>query len=186
MFRRFFSNFIRSENSVNVNFLGGAYTISDVGLDQWSHWDIRWFCSSSFDKFNQWRSGTSYRDAHNFRVIIRQKNRAIRLLYSVLHGDKHFLSNSIRNLIRDKNIDDDWQQKQKLSSSSSIGQFTDSTTFVIEPQVQSQVNAASQSECTVEQNSPNVSQTSETKSSIDIPGFNLDMSVDADEWVTFS
>jgi hypothetical protein len=116
-----------------------------------------------------------------FELSFDKKSRAIRLLYSVLHGDKRCLSNSIRNLVRDKDIDIDWQQKQKLSSSSSISQSNDSTTLVIEPRVQSQVNADSPRECTVEQNSPTVSQTSETKSSNDVPDFNLDMPVDANE-----
>ena len=87
-------------------------------------------------------------------------------------------------MIRENKIDIDWKQNQKLSLSSSNSQSNNSTTLVIEPQVQTQVNADPLSEFTVEPKSPIVSQTSETKSSNDVPGFNLDVPIDADEWVT--
>jgi hypothetical protein len=116
-----------------------------------------------------------------FELSFDKKSRAIRLLYSVLHGDKRFLSNSIRNLIRDKNIDIDWQLKQKLSSSSSISLSNNSTTLLIDPGIQSSVNGDSPSESVVERNSPTVSQMSEIKSSSVVPGFNSDMPMDTNE-----
>ena len=42
----------------------------------------------------------------------------MRLLYSVLHGDKRFLSSPIRILIKEKNLDLDTEQDHKQSISS--------------------------------------------------------------------
>ena len=120
-----------------------------------------------------------------FELSFNKKSRAIRLLYSVLHGDKSFLSNSIRNLINEKKIDIHWARNHKSSSLSSTHQSNDSSTVVVaEPQVQSQLNANSQSESTGERNSLIVNQTSETRSSNDASGLDPDVSVDANEGVT--
>ena len=116
-----------------------------------------------------------------FELSFDKKSRAIRLLYSVLHGDKNFLSNSIRNLINEKKIDIHWARNHKSSSSSSTHQSNDSSTVVFEPQVRSKLNANLQSESTGERNSLIVNQTPETRSLDDASGLNPDVSVDADE-----
>jgi hypothetical protein len=95
-----------------------------------------------------------------FELSFDKKSRTIRLLYSVLHGDKRFLSNSIRNLIKEKNIDIYCEQKYILSSSSSNLQSSSSTT---QPQAQSQIDINSLRESAVQQNSPAVSQTSNAR-----------------------
>ena len=53
-----------------------------------------------------------------FELSFDKKSRAIRLLYSILHGEKRFLSNSVRQFIKEKNIDIYNEEKQKGSSSS--------------------------------------------------------------------
>ena len=118
-----------------------------------------------------------------FELSFDKKSRAIRLLYCVLHGDKNYLTNSIRSLINEKDIDLDWAKKKQSSSSSSssTSQSNDSTTIVTEPEVQSQMNLNSSSESTVEETSPLVSQISEAKVSNDALSLNPDMSVDAHE-----
>ncbi|CAF1503507.1 unnamed protein product [Adineta ricciae] len=119
-----------------------------------------------------------------FELSFDKKSRAIRLLYSVLHGDKRFLSNSIRNLIREKEIDIYWNENKKSPLFSSNNQSADSTTLVIEPQTQTQTQPSSDllNESKVEQNSPVASQTSQTKSSNDVPDFNLDMPGNVNEY----
>ena len=62
-----------------------------------------------------------------FELVFDKKSRAIRLLYSILHGDKRFLSNSIRILIKEKNIDIYYEQ-QLISSASSNSSLNNSTT----------------------------------------------------------
>lgn len=61
-----------------------------------------------------------------FELSFDKKSRAVRLLYSVLHGDKRFLSNSIRHFMKERSIDIYCEEKYKLSSSSSNLQSTDS------------------------------------------------------------
>ena len=53
-----------------------------------------------------------------FELSFDKKSRTTRLLYAVLYGDKQFLSNSIRILIKEKNIYIHCQRLQLPSSSS--------------------------------------------------------------------
>ncbi|CAF4393012.1 unnamed protein product, partial [Rotaria magnacalcarata] len=46
-----------------------------------------------------------------FELAFDKKSRTIRLLYSIVHEDKRFLSNSIRILIKEKNIDIYYEQQ---------------------------------------------------------------------------
>ncbi len=61
-----------------------------------------------------------------FELNFNKNSRTMRLLYSVLHGDKRFLSNPIRILIKEKNIDLDSEQdhKQSISSNSISNEST--------------------------------------------------------------
>ncbi|CAF1408207.1 unnamed protein product [Adineta steineri] len=45
-----------------------------------------------------------------------KNSRTIRLLYAIVFGDKRFISNSIRNLVKEKNIDISFEQNRKLSN----------------------------------------------------------------------
>jgi hypothetical protein len=54
-----------------------------------------------------------------FELSFNKKGRAIRFLYSVLHGDKSFLSNSIRMFMKEKKIDIISEQEQRMAMISS-------------------------------------------------------------------
>jgi hypothetical protein len=73
-----------------------------------------------------------------FELSFDKKSRTIRFLYAVLHGDKQFLSNSIRILIKEKNIDID-RERPKVSSISSNSLSNSSTTLNTQSQAQSQI-----------------------------------------------
>ncbi|CAF4224304.1 unnamed protein product [Rotaria sp. Silwood2] len=73
-----------------------------------------------------------------FELSFDKKSRTIRFLYSVLHGDTQFLSNFIRILIKEKNIDIHRKQCQILSTSSNAVSNS-STTLIVESQAQSQI-----------------------------------------------
>ncbi|CAF4060894.1 unnamed protein product [Rotaria sp. Silwood2] len=73
-----------------------------------------------------------------FELAFDKKSRTIRFLYSVLHGDKRHLSNSIRFLIKEKNIDIHCEQHQ-ISSASSNSACNSSTVPDIEFLTQSQI-----------------------------------------------
>ncbi|CAF4239618.1 unnamed protein product, partial [Adineta steineri] len=51
-----------------------------------------------------------------FELNFNKNNRTIRLLYAIVFGDKRFISNSIRNLVKEKNIDISFEQNRKLSN----------------------------------------------------------------------
>lgn len=73
-----------------------------------------------------------------FELSFSKKSRTIRFLYSVLHGDKRFLSNSIRIFIKENNIDIySEQQQSSLSSSNPVSNI--STTVINESQSHIQV-----------------------------------------------
>jgi hypothetical protein len=73
-----------------------------------------------------------------FELSFGKKSRTIRFLYSVLHGDKQFLSNSIRIFIKEKNIDIH-RERPPVSSISSDSFSNSSTTLTTESQAQSQI-----------------------------------------------
>ncbi len=51
-----------------------------------------------------------------FELSFSKTSRAIRFLYACLHGDKRFLSNSVRLLIKEKNIEINPEQNQQQST----------------------------------------------------------------------
>ena len=75
-----------------------------------------------------------------FELTFDKKSRTIRLLYSILHSDKRYLSNTLRHFITQRNIDIYCEGKYKLLSSFSDRQSNNSTT---DPQAKSQSDSAS-------------------------------------------
>ena len=79
-----------------------------------------------------------------FELSFNKKSRTIRLLYSMIHSDKRFLSNSIRIFIKENNIDIySEQQQSSLTSSNSTSNI--STTVIDESQ--SHIQATDESDC---------------------------------------
>ena len=115
-----------------------------------------------------------------FELTFDKKSRAIRFLYSVLYGDKQFLSNSIRILIKEKNIDIH-QQRHQLTSSSPNSSSNYSTTFSVESQTQSQVQTCPLVNSTAEHDSPVNNQATEPKSSKNNSDESSDLSVSTNE-----
>ena len=115
-----------------------------------------------------------------FELSFDKKSRAIRFLYSVLHSDKQFLSNSIRILIKEKNIDIRREQRQ-LSSTSSNSVYDGSTTFTVESQARSQIESNSFDNSAAKDDSPTINQTTEPKSSNNNSNSGSKMPVDTHE-----
>ena len=70
-----------------------------------------------------------------FELSFNRKSRTIRFLYSVLHSDKRFLSNSIRIFIKENNVDIySEQQQSSLTSSKHVSNI--SPTVINESHVQ--------------------------------------------------
>ena len=113
-----------------------------------------------------------------FELAFDKKSRTIRLLYSVVHGETRYLTNSIRILIKEKNLnissEHQQQQHQIASNSSSYG----STTLTNEPQRQFETNSSS--DVLVQVNSFIVSQTTEIKSSNESSDSNSNTILDTD------
>ncbi|CAM2726060.1 unnamed protein product [Rotaria socialis] len=99
-----------------------------------------------------------------FELAFDKKSRTIRFLYSVLHGDKRHLSNSIRFLIKEKSIDMQCEQHH-ISSASSNAPCNNITAPVVEFQTQSQIPMNSSHDSIDEQDSSTSIQTIEQKSS---------------------
>lgn len=55
-----------------------------------------------------------------FELNFNKNSRAIRLLYAVVFGDKRFLTNTIRNIMHEKNIDVYHEQNQKTSNNRNL------------------------------------------------------------------
>ena len=72
-----------------------------------------------------------------FELTFDKKSRTIRFIYSVLHGDKRYLSNSLRFLIKEKNIDIQYEQ-HKISSTSFNSACNSSIIPIVEFQTQTQ------------------------------------------------
>ncbi|CAF4182585.1 unnamed protein product, partial [Rotaria sordida] len=104
-----------------------------------------------------------------FELTFDKKSRTIRLLYAALHAETRYLTNSVRILIKEKNIDIYVEEKhlqkqhQIIPNSASI----DSTTLTDESERQSQFAKNSPSDSSVQGNSLVLSQLLETKSSND-------------------
>ncbi|CAF1470327.1 unnamed protein product [Adineta ricciae] len=84
-----------------------------------------------------------------FELNFNKNSRTIRLLYATVFDDKRFLSNSIRNLIKEKQIDICFEQNRKISNlTSSVAAnsaATATTTSTPPPHANSQV--VSQDQC---------------------------------------
>lgn len=93
-----------------------------------------------------------------FELSFDKKSRTIRLLYSILYGDKQFLSNSIRLLIKEKKIDIHREQLQ-LPSTSSNCLSNSSTTVIVESQAHSQIENNSLDDSEAEHDSSTINQT---------------------------
>jgi hypothetical protein len=79
-----------------------------------------------------------------FELSFNKNSRTIRLLYSICHSEKRFLSNSIRIFIKDKNIDIFAEETQKESAPfNSIS--NNSAAVTLKGQSQSQPDVISQS-----------------------------------------
>jgi len=110
-----------------------------------------------------------------FELTFDKKSRTIRLIYSVLHAETRYLTNSVRILIKEKNIDiyaeQQYQQQQHqiISNSPSNGP----TTLADESQPQSQFKINLPSDPSVEGNSLIISQSTEPKYSNDNRDSNL-------------
>ncbi|CAF1058741.1 unnamed protein product [Adineta steineri] len=103
-----------------------------------------------------------------FELSFNKKSRTIRLIYSVLHGDKRFLPNSIRIFIKENNIDIySEQQQSSLNSSNSMSNI--STKVINESQEsQSHVQITEQCNPLDRRDLSIVTQTTEENDSIDI------------------
>lgn len=115
-----------------------------------------------------------------FELSFDKKSRTIRFLYCVLHGDKQFLSNSIRVLIKEMNIDIH-QERIQLPSISSYSISNNTTTLTCESQSQLQIVTNLLDHSTGENNSSIINQTTEPTISINSSHSNVDMACDTNE-----
>ena len=115
-----------------------------------------------------------------FELSFDKKSRTIRFLYCVLHGDKQFLSNSIRMLIKEKNIDIHRERPQLPSTSSSRFSNTPATRTV-ESQGESQTENTSSDYSTAKYTFPVADQTTESTTSTNISYSGLDMDRERNE-----
>ncbi|CAF1625008.1 unnamed protein product [Rotaria magnacalcarata] len=63
-----------------------------------------------------------------FELNFSKNNRSIRFLYSIIFGDIRFISNKMRNLIKEKNIEISIEQNRKLLDNTNL--FSNSHTTV--------------------------------------------------------
>ncbi|CAF1319370.1 unnamed protein product [Adineta steineri] len=82
-----------------------------------------------------------------FELSFNKKSRTIRLIYSVLHGDKRFLPNFIRIFIKENNIDIYSEQQQQQSSLNSSNSMSKSSTTVINESQESQSHVQVTEQC---------------------------------------
>ncbi len=115
-----------------------------------------------------------------FELSFDKKSRTIRFLYCVLHGDKQFLSNSIRVLIKEKNIDIH-RERLQLPSISSYSVSNNTTTITSVSQSQLQVVTNLMDHSIGEDNSSIINQTTEPTTSTDSSHSNADMACDTNQ-----
>ena len=115
-----------------------------------------------------------------FELSFDKKSRTIRFLYCVLHGDKQFLSNSIRVLIKEKNIDI-YRERLQLPSIWSYSVSNNTTTLTSESQSQLQIITNILDHSTGEHNSSMFNQTTEPTTSIDTSHSSADIACDTNE-----
>ncbi|CAF3996188.1 unnamed protein product, partial [Adineta steineri] len=121
-----------------------------------------------------------------FELAFDKKSRTIRLLYAILHAETRYLTNSVRILIKEKNIDvyaeqqyqqQQQQQHQTMSNSSS----TSSTIPESESQSYIQFEIHSPGDLSVQDNGLIMNQLTDTTSTNDNPDTNSNASLDIDE-----
>lgn len=109
-----------------------------------------------------------------FELSFDKKSRTIRFLYCVLYGCKQFLSNTIRVLIKEKNIDIHCERLQ-LPSISSYSVSNNTTTLTNESQSQLQIVTNLLDHSIGEHNSVIINQTTEPTTSTDSSHSSADM-----------
>lgn len=99
-----------------------------------------------------------------FDLAFDKKSRTTRLLYSILHAETRCLTNSVRILIKEKNIDIYAEQQHQHQMTQNYPSNNSKTlTDESQQQSQSQINS-SQDDPLVQHSSLTISQTPETKS----------------------
>ncbi|CAF1077589.1 unnamed protein product [Adineta steineri] len=118
-----------------------------------------------------------------FGLTFDRKSRVVRLLYSVLHGETKYLTNSVRIFIKEKNIDIYAEQQHQLKQHQSVlnSSSNDSTELIDESQPQSQLQIISPSASSTKINSLATDQSTETQSTNDNPDSILNTSFDMNE-----
>lgn len=112
-----------------------------------------------------------------FELSFDKKSRTIRFLYCVLYGEKQFLSNSIRVLIKEKNIEIHRDRHQLTSVSNNT------TTLISESQSQLQIVTNVSDHPTAEHNSSAINQITEPTTSTNSFHSSADMACDTNESV---
>ncbi|CAF4165901.1 unnamed protein product [Adineta steineri] len=115
-----------------------------------------------------------------FELSFDKKSRTTRFLYCVLHGEKQFLSNSIRVLIKEKNIDIH-RERLQLPSISSYSVSNNTTTLTGDYQSQSQIVTNLLNQSTGEHNSSVTNETTEPTASIDSSNSSTDIAYDPND-----
>lgn len=118
-----------------------------------------------------------------FELSFDKKSRTIRFLYCVLHGDKQFLSNSIRVLIKEKSIHIHQERLQQTSASSDSISSNESA-LISESQVQSQTVKNKSDKSTDESDSSTIYQAAEHTNSKDDFQSCVQLHTNTDECVT--
>ncbi|CAF3367851.1 unnamed protein product [Rotaria sp. Silwood2] len=116
-----------------------------------------------------------------FELSFDKKSRTIRFLYCVLYGEKQFLSNSIRLLIKEENINIH-RERLQLSSISSYSVSNNTTTLISESQSQLQIVTNLLNHSTDEHNSYIINQMTESTTSIDSSHSSVDMTSATNEF----
>ncbi|CAF1286535.1 unnamed protein product [Rotaria sordida] len=116
-----------------------------------------------------------------FELSFDKKSRTIRFLYCVLHGEKQFLSNSIRVLIKEKTIDIH-RERLQLPSISSSSVSNNTTTLISESQNQLQIVTNLLDHSTGEHNSSIINQTTEPTTSTHGSHSSVDMASNTNQF----
>jgi hypothetical protein len=115
-----------------------------------------------------------------FELNFNRSSRAIRFLYSILHGDKRFLSNAMRLLIKEKGIDICNEANRKnISSSNNI--CTNSTILTSNSQISTNININTENTFINKENESDRPGESNTCSSNDALDSNLKRSITTNE-----
>lgn len=80
-----------------------------------------------------------------FELNFNKNSRTIRLLYAIVFGDKRFISNIVRNLVKEKQIDISLEQNRKISNLTHDATNNSTTTKHVSAQSMSQDQCTSSS-----------------------------------------